>query len=47
MSRSVIIIATLALRTPVLAADPPKSGSFQTASACKAVEETTKAPSAS
>jgi hypothetical protein len=41
MSRSVIIIATLALITPVLAADPPKSGSFKTASAFKAVEETT------
>jgi ketosteroid isomerase-like protein len=31
MSRSVIIIATLALITPVLAADPPKPGSFSEA----------------
>ena len=39
MSRSVIIIATLVLITPVLAADPPKSGNFKTASAFKGIEE--------
>ena len=42
MSRSVIIIATLALITPVLAAEPPKSGNFKTASAFKGIEESSQ-----
>jgi hypothetical protein len=42
MSRSFVVIVALALTTPALAAEPSKSGSFNTISGFKAVEETTQ-----
>jgi hypothetical protein len=42
MSRSPVIMAVLALITPALAAELPKSGSFKTPSAFKGIEQATQ-----
>ena len=42
MSRSPVMIAILALITPALAAELPKSGNFKTPSAFKGIEQATQ-----